>query len=362
MTFFSFTLSTAVRGYHVYQDNWEPDIGDQLHCEREPGNSHDTFAVAVKNDTAVVGHVPRLISSICSVYIRRGGSINCTITGSRRYSADLPQGGMEIPCVLTFKSSSHKECDKAVKLLNMTLYKNKDDSDKAGHDGVSDITPSVTIQSDPEAPPELQSCPVENHCIDPIKAEKVIEMLSDTDDEEPSTKKLKLSIDLELIIMGEMLTDLEINFAQKILKSQFPEIHGLHLTLLQSKINENKGPSNDKLQIVHCKERHHWITVTTIGCDEGIVKVFDSVYCTLDDSSTTIILNMFQNKTKQPLKIKVIRPQKQIGEKDCGMFAIAFATSLAFDHKAARLKYDQNKMRRHLANCFEGKKLTVFPK
>ena len=28
MTFFSFTLSTAVRGYHVYQDNWEPDIED----------------------------------------------------------------------------------------------------------------------------------------------------------------------------------------------------------------------------------------------------------------------------------------------------------------------------------------------
>ena len=237
MTIFSFTLSTAVRGYHVYQDNWEPDIGDQLYCEREPGNSYDTFAVAVKNDTAVVGHVPRLISSICSLYIRRGGSIECTITGSRRYSADLPQGGMEIPCNLTFKCSSHKECDKAVKLLNMTLFKNKDDSDKADHDsvgGLSIITPSVTIQNDLEVPPE-HSRPVKNHCTNPIKAEEVIEMLSDTDDEEPSTKKLKLSIDLELIIMGEMLTDVEINTAQKLLKSQFPTIHGLQLTLLQSK-------------------------------------------------------------------------------------------------------------------------------
>ena len=43
-------------------------------------------------------------------------------------------------------------------------------------------------------------------------------------------KKLKLSIDLELIIMGEKLTDLEINFARKVLKSQFPEVNGLHLT------------------------------------------------------------------------------------------------------------------------------------
>ena len=31
MTFFSFTLSTAVHGYHVYQDNWEPEIGDYLY-------------------------------------------------------------------------------------------------------------------------------------------------------------------------------------------------------------------------------------------------------------------------------------------------------------------------------------------
>ena len=57
---------------------------------------------------------------------------------------------------------------------------------------------------------------------------------------------------------------------------------------------------------------------------------------------------MFQDKTNQPPKIKVIWPQKQIGEKDCGVFTIVFATSLAFDHKAPSLKYDQNKMREDL--------------
>ena len=62
LRFFSFNFSSAVCGYHVYQDNWEPDIGDQLYCEGEPGNGHDTFTVAVKNDTAMVGHVPRIIS------------------------------------------------------------------------------------------------------------------------------------------------------------------------------------------------------------------------------------------------------------------------------------------------------------
>ena len=26
-----------------------------------------------------------------------GGAISCVVTGSRRYSADLPQGGLEVP-------------------------------------------------------------------------------------------------------------------------------------------------------------------------------------------------------------------------------------------------------------------------
>lgn len=36
--------------------------------------------------------------------------------GSRRYSADLPQGGLEIPCVLTFKGMP-KDIEKVAKLL-----------------------------------------------------------------------------------------------------------------------------------------------------------------------------------------------------------------------------------------------------
>lgn len=36
--------------------------------------------------------------------------------GPRRYSADLPQGGLEIPCVLTFKGMP-KDIEKVAKLL-----------------------------------------------------------------------------------------------------------------------------------------------------------------------------------------------------------------------------------------------------
>ena len=75
-----------------------------LICEREVGNCYDTHAVAIKKniegDRKTVGHIPRKISAICSIFIRRGDSIVCLVDGSHRYSSDLPQGGLEIPCTL----------------------------------------------------------------------------------------------------------------------------------------------------------------------------------------------------------------------------------------------------------------------
>jgi len=38
--------------------------------------------------------------------LRQSGSIICHVTGSRQYSSDLPQGGLEIPCVLAFSCTA----------------------------------------------------------------------------------------------------------------------------------------------------------------------------------------------------------------------------------------------------------------
>ena len=65
-----------------------------LECIREPGNTSDMHAVTVKKGELTVGHVPRFISLICSIFIQRGGVIKCRITGERQHSADLPQGGL----------------------------------------------------------------------------------------------------------------------------------------------------------------------------------------------------------------------------------------------------------------------------
>ena len=95
-------VKAMVRGYHIYKDIWEATLEENLECQRESGKIHDIYAVAVLKSGLVVGHVPKRISSICS-FLRHGGSIHCILSGAKRYSADLEQGGLEVPCILKFK-------------------------------------------------------------------------------------------------------------------------------------------------------------------------------------------------------------------------------------------------------------------
>ena len=56
------------------------------------------YALVVKKLDPVVGHVPHSILILCHFFLSRGRSITCTVTGIRKYSDDLPQGGLEVPC------------------------------------------------------------------------------------------------------------------------------------------------------------------------------------------------------------------------------------------------------------------------
>ena len=49
-------------------------------------------------------------------------------------------------------------------------------------------------------------------------------------DDEPPTKKRKI-FDAEKIIIGEELSDVEINYAQRLLKDKHPNVGGLRTTL-----------------------------------------------------------------------------------------------------------------------------------
>lgn len=163
-------------------------------------------------------------------------------------------------------------------------------------------------------------------------------------------------VDTEHIIMGEKLNDEDINHAQKILKAQFPKLNGLRLTLYQDKPSEQA--TDNWMQVIHCLQRDHWILATTIGCDDGMVLVYDSVFRNVDEPTKRVLYNVFPTTTR----IKVSgKAQKQTGGNDCGVFALAFATSLAFGMDPASQIYVQDRMRLHLANCYKAKKFSQFP-
>uniref|UniRef100_A0A1X7T090 HIRAN domain-containing protein n=1 Tax=Amphimedon queenslandica TaxID=400682 RepID=A0A1X7T090_AMPQE len=80
------------------------------------------YAVSVIKDGVVVGHLPKKISRLCSLFIRRGGIITCRPTGRQRHSSDLPQGGLEIPCLLIFDGEA-QEIKKLIKLsTDLSLF------------------------------------------------------------------------------------------------------------------------------------------------------------------------------------------------------------------------------------------------
>ena len=112
-------MESCIRGYHVYHRIWYPTVGEKLNtiCERE--NMHDRYAVAVLEEETccVVGHLPHEVSRECYFFLRMGGTIAAEVTGKRRRS-NLPEGGLEVPCVLTLQHDDEKIIDKAKLLLH----------------------------------------------------------------------------------------------------------------------------------------------------------------------------------------------------------------------------------------------------
>ena len=161
---------------------------------------------------------------------------------------------------------------------------------------------------------------------------------------------LKNSDKLMLLLDNE-LDDRVINAAQKMLIVQFPLLKGLRSILIQYRLGCWR---NNYLQMVHCQSSH-WILVSSIGCQHGEVKVYDSLYDRVDDATKRKIEKIFASKVKFVVPIV----QKQQGYKDCGLFSIAFATHLAFGK--TRFKFQQDCMRQHLIECIEKQHICVFP-
>ena len=218
-----FEFSSCVRGYHVYKAIWTPFIGETLLCEPEFGNIEDPYAVKIVDSASVtIGHVPRKISTLYHMFLLRSGCIICQITGPRRYSIDLVQGGLEVPCNFIF-TGPDRDIFKLKKLINAAPVK----CPSINNDKIK-----IKEEFTGEEQPPSKELKVDINAI-------VLDTENMTSDNACNELWLKcygyfvLHSDKVILEEGGKLNDRHINCAQALLRQQFPLIQGLSNTLLQ---------------------------------------------------------------------------------------------------------------------------------
>ena len=105
----------------------------------------------------------------------------------------------------------------------------------------------------------------------------------------------------------------------------------------------------------------HWVTVSNIGCQSGCVKIYDSLpNCDVPTCTKEQIAALLIHQQKD-ITIEFPTMQVQSGSADCGLFALAFATTLCAGNNPAHVNYTQHLLRAHLYECFIQNSISPFP-
>ena len=64
-----------------------------------------------------MGHLPKFMSKLAHFFVKHYGEIRCEITGSKRYSSDLEQGGLEIPAKIISQNLNERTTEEMKKKL-----------------------------------------------------------------------------------------------------------------------------------------------------------------------------------------------------------------------------------------------------
>lgn len=145
------------------------------------------------------------------------------------------------------------------------------------------------------------------------------------------------------------------------LQRQFPSAYGLFNTLLLTRGDSSIAASTKGVvQIIHDPQNAHWFTVCTKGCPDNTVDVFCSLHLTPSAAGMKAVTSCIKFAGKE-VKFRVKNIVTQSGSSACGLYAIAYVTSILHGQDPVNVRYDQSLMREHLAVCLEKGSLTMFP-
>ena len=158
------------------------------------------------------------------------------------------------------------------------------------------------------------------------------------------------------------LNDTIIDSAMNLLQYQFPDLEGFQSCTLAVQLDFER---HQKLfiQIInrspHTKGTH-WLTVRNINCMEDEVGIYDSAFDDLPHNEQLVVASLVKTE-KKILKAKFSNVYMQTNGNDCGLYAIANATALAFGRDPSKEQYIPSKLREHLIQCLENKEMRPFP-
>ena len=93
-----------VKGYHVYKELWKPFINEELTTAIQPDNVVDKYAVFIKKNKVIVGHLPlgkdERFAQMMFYFLRADRYAECKVIITNK-EVNLSDGeGMQVLCLL----------------------------------------------------------------------------------------------------------------------------------------------------------------------------------------------------------------------------------------------------------------------
>ena len=230
----------------------------------------------------------------------------CTVTGPKRHLADLPQGGLELPCTLTFSGDSSAVSKVKMIMATKRMHhppKQSSSEDKLKVKTILELPPKQTLSKDADGVVEVDG-----------QMEQVWMKIEDVQLTEA---------DKFIVTEGAQLSDKHINAVQRLLQAQHPNLKGMCSTLVAGR---QKLPPGG-LQAFFVRG-NHWIVLSTLDFRSGEVNVYDSLYSDQDADTLSAISGSLEVYWP-PVILNLMKIGKQKGVDDCGLFAVAVLTALA---------------------------------
>ena len=192
---------------------------------------------------------------------------------------------------------------------------------------------------------------------------KAQELLPSSFQPDPQRDEFLDEGEIELIDGTTWLDSVHIDAALTLLRHRFTDINGLFNVEWGATLSFAKA-GNKWIQIIH-NGQDHWLCAAQ-GFYSDDVTVYDSLTAgrsqfSMETHAINCIGCLGCSQNNNDLTILNMCCDRQDNVNDCGVYAIAFATALAYGKNPSGLRFDGLKLRSHLMSCFRRKQISLFP-